>query len=341
MRRREFITGLGVAATWPLGAHAQQSSKVYRVAWVSASEPVADMNESSGDRGYRAFIEELRWLGYVEGRNLILERYSGDGRTEHYGELANDVVRTKPDLIFTVADIVSPIKSATVTIPIVVITGDPLVLGLATSLAHPGGNITGVSVDGGLEVWGKRLAILKETVPGLSRVGFLVPRRGRSLVSSNANAVRAPEVLVAVEAGQQMGISVFANPLNGALQEAEYRRVFAAMSLDRLDALIVSAAEESFTNRRVIVELAEKARLPAIYAWPEYVELGGLMAYASDVPEIYRHAARQIDQILKGAKPRDIPFYQATKYELIVNLRTAKALGLTFPPSLVADEVIE
>ena len=145
MRRREFIAGLGGAATWTLTASAQQSSKVYRVACVSAPEPVADMNESSGDRGYRAFIEELRWLGYVEGRNLNLERYSGDGRTEHYGELANDVVRTKPDLIFTVADIVSPIKSATVTIPIVVITGDPLVLGLATSLAHPGGSITRVT----------------------------------------------------------------------------------------------------------------------------------------------------------------------------------------------------
>jgi putative tryptophan/tyrosine transport system substrate-binding protein len=188
------------------------------------------------------------------------------------------LVRTKPDLIFSSADIVSPIKSATVTIPIVVITGDPLVLGLATSLAHPGGNRTGVSVDGGLEVWGKRLALLKETVPGLSRVGFLVPRRG--LVPR-----KRPEVLIASKAGHQMGISVFANPLDGALQEAEYRRVFAAMSSDRLDALIVSAAEESFTNRRVIVELAEKARLPAIYAWPEYVELGGLMAYAADVPE--------------------------------------------------------
>jgi putative tryptophan/tyrosine transport system substrate-binding protein len=343
MRRRDFIAGLGGATAWPLAARAQQSSKIHRVAWISASEPIADMNESSGDRGYRAFIEELRRLGYIEGRNLILERYSGEGNTEHYGELANDLVRTKPDLIFTSADIVSPIKSATVTIPIVVITGDPLVLGLATSLAHPGGNITGVSVDGGLEIWGKRLALLKEVVPGLSRVGFLVPRRGRSSVSSNANAFRPPEVLVAAEAGHQMGISVFANPLDGALQEAEYRRVFAAMSLDRLDALIVSAAEESFTKRRVIVELAEQARLPAIYAWPEYVELGGLMAYAADLREIYRHTARQIDQILKGAKPQDIPFYQAAKYDLILNLKTAKALGLTIPETLLAtaDEVIQ
>jgi len=343
MLRREFIAGLGSAAVWPVVARAQQSSKIHRVAWVSASEPVADMNESSGDRGYRAFIEELRRLGYIEGRSLILERYSGDRRTERYSELANDVVRTKPDLIFTVSDIISPLKSSSVIIPIVVITGDPVVSGLATSLAHPSGNITGVSVDGGLEIWGKRLALLKEVVPGLSRVGFLAPRRGRSSVSSNANAFRPPEVLVAAEAGHQMGISVFAIPLDGTLQEAEYRRVFAAMPLNRLDALIVSVAEENFTNRRVIVELAEKARLPAIYAWPEYVELGGLMAYAADLREIYRHAARQINQILKGAKPQDIPFYQAAKYDLILNLKTAKALGLTIPETLLAtaDEVIQ
>ena len=139
-----------------------------------------------------------------------------------------------------------------------------------------------------------------------------------------------------------MGISVFAIPLDGTLQEAEYRRVFAAMSLDRLDALIVSVAEENFTNRRVIVELAEKARLPAIYAWPEYVELGGLMAYAADLREIYRHAAR-INQVLKGAKSQDIPFYQAAKYDLILNLKTAKALRLTIPETLLAtaDEVIQ
>ena len=142
MRRREFIAGLGVAATWPLAAHAQQSSKVYRVAWVNPAIPVADMNESSRIRGFREFFEELRQLGYVEGRNLIVERYSGEGRTEHYGELADDVARTKPDLIFTAPPIAARLKSAT--IPIVVITSDPVEVGLTTSLAHPSGNITGV-----------------------------------------------------------------------------------------------------------------------------------------------------------------------------------------------------
>jgi putative tryptophan/tyrosine transport system substrate-binding protein len=138
-----------------------------------------------------------------------------------------------------------------------------------------------------------------------------------------------------------MGISFFAAPLDGTLQEAEYRRVFAAMSRDHLDALIVSDAPENNANRRVIVKLAEKARLPTIYPYREPVELGGLMAYYHDRLEIYRHAARQIDQILKGVKPQDIPFYQATSFKLILNLKTAKALGLTFPPSLAPDEVIE
>src|SRR5215831_10346700 len=147
MRRREFIYLIGGATTWPLAAHAQQSGKVYRVAWVNPAIPVADMSESSGIRGFREFFEELRQLGYVEERNLILERYSGEGRTEHYGELADDVARTKPDLIFTVPPIAASLKSAT--IPIVVITSDPVEVGLTTSLAHPSGNITGVVLDAG------------------------------------------------------------------------------------------------------------------------------------------------------------------------------------------------
>jgi len=138
-----------------------------------------------------------------------------------------------------------------------------------------------------------------------------------------------------------MGISLFGTPLVGTVQEAEYRRVFAAMSQDHLDALMVIDAPENVANQRVIVELVEKARLPAIYPERGAVELGGLMAYAQDRRELFRQAAKQIDKILRGAKPQDIPFYQPTKFELILNLKTAKALGLTFPPSLVADEVIE
>src|SRR5215467_944595 len=150
MRRREFICLVGGATAWSLAAHAQQSSKVYRIAWVAPSEPVDVLNESSGHRGYRALIEELRRLGYFEGQNLTFERYSGGGRSESYGQLANDVARTKPDLIFTVTTIAVFLKSAMT--PIVAVTGDPVNFGLVTSLAHPGGNFTGVTPDGGHEI---------------------------------------------------------------------------------------------------------------------------------------------------------------------------------------------
>jgi putative ABC transport system substrate-binding protein len=314
-----------------LAPHAQQSGKVYRIAWVAPSEPVDVLNESSGHRGYRALIEELRRLGYFEGQNLTFERYSGGGRSESYGQLANDVARRKPDLIFTVTTIAQFLKSAM--IPIVAITGDPVTFGLAASLAHPGGNFTGVSPDPEEEIWGKRMQYLKEIVPEPTRVGFLVPRRWWE----------GQEGTIVRREGQQMGISVVGPPLEGTLQEEEYRRVFEAMSQDHVNAVIVDNVQENLTNRRIIVDLAEKVGLPTMYPWRDHVDLGGLMAYAPAVPDLWRHAAQQIDQIFKGAKPGDIPIYRATRFELILNLKTAQTLGLTFPPSLLAlaDEIIE
>jgi putative ABC transport system substrate-binding protein len=331
MRRRDFIATIGGAAAWPFTARAQQVGKVYRVAWVHPSSPVADLSENSGHRGYRALVEELRRLGYAEGRNLIFERYSGEGRTEQYSELAEQVVRTKPDLILTFTTrMVVRFKSATTAIPVVAITADPIASGIATSLARPEGNITGVVSDAGVEIWGKRLALIAETVPALSKVGFIMPR---------VNSVAA----VGREAAQKIGISLFEAPLEGTIQEPEYRRVFEAMQQHKVGALVVADGAENFTNRRLIVELADKAKLPAIYPYRENVELGGLMAYAWDHPDGFRHAAQQIDQILKGAKPQDIPFYQTVKFDLILNLKTAKSLGLTFPLRLLATagEVIE
>jgi putative ABC transport system substrate-binding protein len=332
MRRRECIAMIGAAAAWPFTARAQQVGKVYRVAWVHPSTPVADLSENSGIRHHRALIEELRRLGYVEGRNLIFERYSGEGRTEHYGELAEKVVRTKPDLILTHATpMVRAFKSATAIIPIIAFTADPVANGITTNLARPEGNNTGVVTDAGIEIWGKRLALLLETIPTLSKVGFII-RRGDHVVAAAGR-----------EAAQKIGMSVFEAPLEGAIQETEYRRVFDAMQQQKVGALVVADNVENFTNRRLIVELAEKAKLPAIYPFREPVELGGLMAYAYDLPDGYRYAAHQIDKILKGAKPQDIPFYQPVKFDLILNLKAAKSLGLTFPPRLLAtaSEVIE
>ena len=334
MRRREFIVGLVVAAATGR-ARAQQAAKVYRIAIVSTAVPVAELTETGGVRAWRAFFEELRRLGYVEGRNLVVERYSGEGRTEHYPEMVRDVVRRNPDLIHVSGNpLTLDFKAATTTIPIVAITGDPVVAGIVPSLARPGGNITGVSADAGPEIQGKRLELLKQAVPRVSRVGFLATRA----------MWEAPPGAGTREAAPRLGISLIGPPLDGTIQEPEYRRVFAAMAQARADALVVSGDPENYANRRLIVELAEKARLPAIYWYREFVDLGGLMAYGPDLAQLWRHSAGQVAQILRGTKPGEIPYYRETnKFALVINLRTAKALGIEMPSSLLAqaDEVIE
>ena len=188
-------------------------------------------------------------------------------------------------------------------------------------------------MDAGPETVGKRLALLKEAVPTLSRVSFLAPRW-------NWESVEGTTIK---EAAQRMGLSLIGSVLAGSMQDEEYRRVFAAISQERMDGIVVSAAPENFTHRQLIAELVHKAQLPAIYPYREAVEMGALMAYAFDRPEAYRYAPHQINQILKGAKPGEIPFYQGTKFKLLINLKTAKSLRITQPPSILlrADEVIE
>jgi putative ABC transport system substrate-binding protein len=333
MRRRDFITAFGTAAAWPLAVRAQQPAKIKRIAMVHPSEKVGTMTINSR-RIFRAFFEELSRLGYVEGQNLGVERYSGEGRPERYAELARDVVNTHPDLILTSAARLSlDFKMATTTIPIVTVIIDPIAMGLATSIARPGGNITGVTIAGGLELIGKRMGLLVEAMPKLSTVGYLVSRP----YWEDARGAAARE------AAKQAGLSLKSVLLGSAFNEAEYQRVFRSMEQDRADALMVSDEAENLTNRATIVELAAKSRMPAIYSYREYVEVGGLMAYSTDQADIYRRLANLIDKILKGANPGDIPFYQPTKFELVINLKTAKALGLEMPAMLLgrADEVIE
>jgi putative tryptophan/tyrosine transport system substrate-binding protein len=219
----------------------------------------------------------------------------------------------------------------TSTIPIVTMTTEPVELGLANSLARPGGNVTGLSLNVGIELLGKRLELLKEVVPTASRFVYLAPRAVWEGVWGGLMR----------ESGARLGVTVLGAPLGSPISEPEYRRAFAAMV--RPDALVVSDHGEAFSHRRLIVELAGRARLPAIYSYRPFIEAGGLMAYAADFTELCRKAAGYIDQILKGANPADLPFQQPTKYELIINLKTAKALGLAIPPSLLlrADQVIE
>jgi len=338
MRRRKFITLLGGAvAVWPIVARAQQPAKMKRIAFVHPSAKVSEISSDisvSGRPYYRAFFEELSRLGYVEDQNLGVERYSGEGRPERYAELARDVVNTHPDLIFALGTPLSlDFKIATATIPIVTIIADPIAMGLVVSIARPGGNITGVTISGGLEITGKRIGLLVEAMPKLSSLSYLVSRPFWE--DSRGAAVR--------EAAKRAGISLKAALLGSAFNEAEYQRVFRSMEQDRADALMVSEDAEHVTNRATIVELAAKGRIPTIYPFREFVEVGGLMAYSIDLADIYRRAANLIDKILRGANPGDIPFYQPTKFELSINLKTAKALGLEMPAMLLgrADEVIE
>ena len=333
MRRRDFITALGTAATWPLAARAQQPTKMKRVAFVIPAAKVSDITVS-GMPFFRAFFEELSRLGYVEGQNLGVERYSGEGRTERYAELARDVVNTHPDLILALGARLSlDFKTATTTIPIVTLVIDPIALGLVASIARPGGNITGITIAGGLEIIGKRIGLLVEAVPKLSSLGYLATRSYWE--DARGEAAR--------EAAKRAGISLKVALLGSALNEAEYQRVFMSMEQDRVSAFVVSEEPEHVTNRATIVELAAKGRFPTIYPFREFVEDGGLMAYSINQVDVYRRVASLIGKILGGANPGDIPFYQPTKFELSINLKTAKALGLEMPAMLLgrADEVIE
>jgi putative tryptophan/tyrosine transport system substrate-binding protein len=331
MRRRAFILALGGAAAWPLAARAQQPP---RIAIVHPSVSVTEIVEASSWQNFRVLFEELRRLGHVEGKTIIVDRYSGGGRGEQFAALAADVVSGKPDVIFAFsARIVRSLRTATATIPIVAVTSDPVAFGFAQSLARPAGNITGVSADAGIEIIGKRLELLREAIPTLSRVGFLASQQ--TWLSPEAKAMR--------DAALHANMSL-ANPmLEGSFRPEDYQRVFAAMSEQKAQALIVSSQPENLTYCEIVVDLAEKARLPAIYPWREPVDIGGLMAYAYDGPQIMRHAAGQIDQILKGANPGNIPFFQPTKFALLINSKAARAIDLSLPPTLLAraDEVIE
>jgi len=333
MRRRQFIVGLiSVAAT--RRSPAQPSARIYRVAIVHPSTPVADLTGASvRSPGPRGFFEELRRLNYIEGQNILVERYSGEGMADRYPELAREVVRRSPDLIVAFGALVLDFKAATTTIPIVGVFADPIAWGIVPSLSRPGGNITGVSVDVTAEIWGKRLQLLREAIPRTSKVAFIASRW----------AWEGPYGAAMREAAPKAGVTLVGPPLDGSITESEYRRVLAALTQEGADAIVVDDEPENTTNRRLIVELIEKAGLPAVYPIREFVRAGGLMGYGIDIADVGRRVADVADTILKGQKPGEIPIYQPTKFELSINLRTANALGIALPPALLAraDEVIE
>ena len=332
MRRRNLIFGLLAVAT--IGsARAEQSAKARRIAIVAPSFPVGKMTETSGDPLFRAVFNELRRLGYIEGQSLLIERYSGEGRASHYADLARDVVSRNPDVIISSGtnEFTLDFKAATTTIPIVGIFAVPVEAGIVASLARPGGNITGVSVDVGREQWEKRVQMLQQVVPQATRLGFLQLREAREKWG------------LPKEQSNWMGVTWVGPALNHPIDEAEYRRMFAGLIQDRAEGILVTDEDVHVTNVKLIVELAEKSRLPAIYPFKLFVEAGGLMSYGADVSVWGYNIADIVGQILKGARPSEIPIRQPTKFELVINLKTAKALSLTIPDKLlsVADDVIE
>jgi ABC-type uncharacterized transport system substrate-binding protein len=325
MRRREFITLLGGAvAAWPVAARAQRP-KPPTIGYLGATTAAAEKSRTD------AFVLRLRELGWVEGRTVAIEYRWSEGRDDRFTEIAAEFVRLKVDLILataTQAALVS--KQATATIPIVFgLAGDPLGTGLVDSLARPGGNVTGLS-NQAADLGGKRLEILREVVPGLRRLAIL----------ANAGYPGAmPEMREIEAAARTLGIEV---PLFEIRHREEIATVFDA-NKSRAGALYVVGDTFMNSNRVRIATLAVAARLPTMYVHRDYVEAGGLISYGANIQNMFRRAAELVDKILRGVKPGDLPVEQPTKFDLVVNLTTAKALGLEVSPQLLAraDEVIE
>ena len=325
------LVGLAVVlavslALAPLAAEGQQAGKIYRIGMLETTSMA--LNAANLD----AFRQGLRELGYVEGRNFMIEYRSADGRRERFPELATELVRLKVDVILTRGTpAVMAAKNATGTIPVVMAaSGDPLLSGVVAGLARPGGNVTGLSAIV-VEVTGKRLQLLREVVPGVSRIAVLLD------MGNPNNALQWKETEIAAPSlGVQPQLLDVRTP-------GDFGGAFDAAIRQRAGAMVVGIDALTQANHRPIIDLAAKHRLPAIYAAREFVDAGGLVAYGVSYPHLYHRAASFVDKILKGAKPADLPVEQPTKFELVINLKTAKALGLTIPQTILlqADHVIE
>jgi putative ABC transport system substrate-binding protein len=325
-KRREFITLLGGTAAWPLAARAQQAGKVHRIGVLETISTTLNV------ANFYALREGLRQLGYAEGQNLVIEYRSADGRDDRFPGLARELLALKVDVIVTRGTpAAKAVKNATSTVPVVMTaSGDPVGVGLVTSLARPGGNITGLSAIVG-ELSPKRLELIREIVPGLARIAVLA--------NTSNDAVRRDWARIET-AARSLGVQ---SQLLDLRESDALGPTFDDASARRADALVVVIDAITQANQQRIVDLAMKHRLPAIYSSREFVDAGGLISYGVSYPDLYRRAATYVDKILKGTKPADLPVVQPTKFELVINLKTAKALGIEVPPTLLAraDEVIE
>ncbi len=330
MDRRTFISSItfGLVAL-PLAAEAQ-APKVYRVGYIGTTPPPPHM--------WEPFLQELRVRGWVEGQNIVFDRRFSEGHTERFPAFAVELVRLKVDMILTAGGPAQAraAKSATTVLPIVFVTaGDPVAEGLVSNLARPGGNMTGLAlvVDIGA-MHAKRLELLKEVAPKVSQVAVIYSTRGDADIAFS-------QLFKPMEAAAR-ALQVTLLP---ALVDtpAQFTDAFANVTRQRGDGLVAADSGLNYLYRHLIVDFAARRRLPAVYSFRESVEAGGLMAYGASLPENFRRAATYVDKILRGAKPGDLPIEQPEKFELVVNLRTAKALGLTIPESVRvrADEIIQ
>jgi putative ABC transport system substrate-binding protein len=330
IHRREFITLVGgAAAGWPLAARAQQAHELIthpRIGFLGAE------SASTNQHFLEAFRQGLREHGYVDGQNITLVERWAEGRSERFPELIGEMFGLKVNviLVMSVPGALAA-KSGTNTIPIVFIASDPLDAGLVPSLARPGGNLTGFSLSLGDEFSSKWLELLKEAVPNASRVAILW---------NPVNPVSAHYLTVLRSASEKLGILIQPQAITDPDQ---FKGAFATMVAERAQALVVVVDPLTVRYRELIAELATKNRLPAMYGFREFVEVGGLIAYGVNVPYLCRRAANYVDKIIKGANPGDLPVEQPTAFELVINLKTAKVLGLDIPPTFLAraDEVIE
>ena len=327
MNRREMIAALGsTAVAWPLAARAQQASKLWRICYLSA------VSRESSARSYAALQQGMRDLGYVEGKDFVLEWRSVEGKYERFSEIMTELVRLKVDVIVTGVTAALPaLQRASSTIPIVMAySTDPVGNGLVASLAHPGGNITGLAGSSD-DSSPKQLELLTTVIPNVSRIGLL----GNPDTETYSSVLKRAQ-----DATQKIGLSVV--PIE-ARNPKEIENAFAAIARERMSAVMVASDAILFGQRQRIAELALNNRLPTMFSLREYAEAGGLMSYGENIADFFRRSAFYVDKIFKGAKPGELPIEQPTRFNLVINRKTADALGVAIPPQLYifADEVIE
>jgi putative ABC transport system substrate-binding protein len=311
MERRAFLAGSAALLAAPLAAQTQPAGNVHRVGYLGSGSATVY------PRAVEAFRQGLRELGWVEGKNIVIDSRFAEGRPDRLPDIAAELVRLKVDVIVASGTpSAMAAKNATKTIPIVMIgTGDPIGLKLIASLARPGGNVTGLSFSVGSETTSKGLELLKETVPTVRRV---------AIISNPANPAHALTIRDLKVAARSLGVQL---QLSEARDPNGFDAAFAAMAKERAGALLVVPDPIFMSHRAGLADLAARNQLPSMYGYREHVEAGGLMSYGPSVPDVYRRAAFFVDKILNGTKPPDLPVEQPTKFELVINLKTAKALG--------------